>query len=139
MSETITSSLPTHHSQFRIYYPDTDAGGIVYHAHYLPFVERARTEWMRALGYSHIQLLSEFNMQLVVRRVEIDYLAPAKLDDVIDVESILEVVGNTSLTFRHLVKKEGKILTDMKVVLVGVAPNGRPVRLPPQLRQIFLP
>ena len=111
----------------------------MYHAHYLPVVERARTEWMRALGYSHIQLLSEFNMQLVVRRVEIDYLAPAKLDDVIDVESILEVVGNTSLTFRHLVKKEGKILTDMKVVLVGVAPNGRPVRLPPQLRQIFLP
>ena len=69
----------------RVYYEDTDSGGVVYYANYLKFLERARTEWLRALGFGQIELLRDFNVLFVVRRVEIDYLKPAVFDDLLTV------------------------------------------------------
>jgi len=121
----------------RIYYEDTDAGGIVYHANYLRFAERARTEWLRALGYEHDQVLAAHSLLLVVRHIEIDYKAPARLGDLLEIRSTTEGCGNTSIPIDQDVYRGGKLLASLKVVVVGITPDGRPMRLPPQLRQIF--
>ena len=129
---------PAHFSiDYRVYYEDTDAGGIVYHANYLKFAERGRTEYLRKSGWDHQRLAAELKILLIVRHIEIDYRASAKLDDLLSVETSILDCGNTSLTLEQIVAKGGVILARLKVVVVAVAENGRPVRLPPQLRQIF--
>jgi acyl-CoA thioester hydrolase len=126
-----------HHIQARVYYEDTDAGGIVYHANYLKFAERGRTEFLRALGYDHHQVQEEHNLMLVVRHAEIDYRASGKLDDMLDISTEVVEFGNTSLTMRQIVKRGETVLADMKVVVVAVSGIGKAARIPPQLRQIF--
>jgi acyl-CoA thioester hydrolase len=121
----------------RIYYEDTDDGGIVYHANYLKFAERGRTEWLRALGYDHKRILAEDNLILVVRHVEIDYRAPAKLDDLLEVRTETAEWGNTSITLKQSVHRNDKLLAELKVTIVAITPDGKAVRIPPHLRQIF--
>src|SRR5271154_3855573 len=87
----------------RIYYEDTDAGGIVYHANYLKFAERARTELLRSLGHDHHQVLKEHGLILVVRHIEIDYQAPSRLDDLLEVRTEAVSVGNTSVGLNQAV------------------------------------
>ncbi len=121
----------------RVYYEDTDAGGIVYHANYLKFAERARTEWLRAMGYDHRRVLAEHNLILVVRHAEIDFRAPARLDDLLEVKSELNAIGNTSLDLKQAVYCGDKLLAELKIIVVAITPEGKPLRLPPHLRQIF--
>jgi acyl-CoA thioester hydrolase len=121
----------------RIYYEDTDAGGIVYHANYLKFAERGRTELLHALGYHHRQVLAEHNLILVVRHIEIDYRAPARLGDLLEVRTEATDCGNTSFTLKQGIYRDDKLLADLKVVIVAITPEGKALRLPPQLRQIF--
>jgi acyl-CoA thioester hydrolase len=83
----------------RVYYEDTDAGGIVYYANYLKFFERARTEWLRALGFSQHSLLEHHDTLFVVKRVSADYHAPARLDDELKLTVSIEKLGGASLTF----------------------------------------
>jgi acyl-CoA thioester hydrolase len=87
-----------HRYTLRVYYQDTDAGGIVYHANYLAFAERARAEMMRALGAPHAQMVAEFGVMFVVRRINLHYQRPARLDEVIRIESRLLSVAGASLT-----------------------------------------
>ena len=122
---------------FRIYYEDTDAGGIVYHANYLKFAERGRTESLRAAGWDHHRVAQEFGLAFIVRHAEVDYRAPAKHDDWIEVRTAVDSVGNTSLTMKQGIWRGDKLLADIKIVLVAVNLEGKPVRFPPQLRQIF--
>ena len=126
-----------HTIQARVYYEDTDAGGIVYHANFLRFAERGRTEFLRALGYDHHQVRADHNLMLVVRHAEIDYRASGKLDDILDITTDVLACGNTSLTMRQIVSRDGTILAAMKVVVVAVSGIGRAVRIPTQLRKLF--
>jgi acyl-CoA thioester hydrolase len=121
----------------RVYYEDTDAGGIVYHANFLKFAERGRTEALRAGGYDHKRVMDEFGLLLVVKNIEIDYKAPSRLDDVLTVTTEGLATGNTSLTMNQTISREGMVLATLKVVIVAITPEGRPQRWPPQLRQIF--
>jgi acyl-CoA thioester hydrolase len=121
----------------RIYYEDTDAGGIVYHANYLKFAERGRTEYLRARGYNHTEVLAEHKIILVVRHIEIDYRAPSRLDDQLEVRTTLMTLGNTSLMLDQAIYRGETLLADLKVTVVAISPNGKAMRLPPQLRQIF--
>ncbi len=87
--------------EVRVYYEDTDAGGIVYYANYLKFFERARTEWLRAVGVGQQVLLAEHDAMFVVKNVSADYHAPAKLDDVLNLTLTIEKLGRASIVFRQ--------------------------------------
>ncbi len=125
------------HIAVRVYYEDTDAEGVVYYANYLRFAERGRTEFLRSLGYDLHQVRKDYNLLLVVRRAEIDYLASARLDDLLDIQTEIAEVRNASLTMKQIVSCNGKIYAQINVVLVAVSQLGKPTRIPPQLRQIF--
>jgi acyl-CoA thioester hydrolase len=127
-----------HRIQVRVYYEDTDAGGVVYYANYLRFAERGRMEFLRRFGYSHQQVADENRSVLVVRHVDVDYRAPARLDDLLDIDSEVVECKNSSMTMRQIVSREGMVLVEMAVLIVAVGlDSGRAVRLPPQLRQIL--
>ena len=134
----MSSSANLHTFPIRVYYEDTDAGGIVYHANYLKFAERARTELLRSLGYDHQKVLAEHNLILVVRHIEVDYRAPSRLDDLLEVRTQAASIGNTSIGLKQAVYKEDKLLADLKVTVVAISPDGKALRLPPHLRQIFI-
>jgi len=99
----------------RIYYEDTDAGGIVYHANYLKFMERARTEWLRNLGFEQNNLAAEFQIVFVVRKIAIDYLAPGRFDDQIIVLSRVNRLGKVSIEFEQKVTAANHLLTRAEV------------------------
>ena len=134
-----SSESKDHHLECRVYYEDTDAGGIVYHANYLRFAERGRTEFLRTTGYDHRKLKAEFELFLVVKHLEIDYSAPAYLDDLLQIKTKILELGNTSLTMQQSICRENRVLAVIKVVIVAVSLEGKALRWSPQLRQIFLP
>jgi acyl-CoA thioester hydrolase len=100
------ANLPGFTWPVRVYYEDTDAGGVVFYANYLKFMERARTEMLRALGCEQDQLRARDGVILVVRRVGIDYLAPARFNDLLTVDSRLEGAGGASLTFAQEIRRD---------------------------------
>src|ERR1700690_1768567 len=85
----------------RVYYEDTDAGGVVYHSNYLKYAERARTELMRTAGFDHTTLAKEHAVLIVVRHCAIEFIAPARLDDALEVRSRITTIGGASLTIRQ--------------------------------------
>src|ERR1700722_11868362 len=92
-----------HHYSLRVYYEDTDAGGVVYHANYLRFAERARTEALRALGVPHQEMTSQHGVMFMVRRIKVDYLGPALLDDSLDVITEPVAIRAASVDLRQRV------------------------------------
>lgn len=94
------------HWPVRVYYEDTDSGGVVYYANYLRFMERARTEWMRAMGFEQDELVREEGVIFAVRSAQVDYLQPALFNDALDVVSTLVHRGRASLTFSHRIYRE---------------------------------
>ncbi|MFC0408078.1 tol-pal system-associated acyl-CoA thioesterase [Roseomonas elaeocarpi] len=124
--------MSAHRYPVRVYFEDTDAGGVVYHANYLSWAERARTESLRAMGLPHALLTERHNMFLVVRRVEVEYLRPARLDESLLIETRVERVGGASLDLVQDVLDEGDGLrTRLKVSLVCVSRDGlRAARIP---------
>jgi acyl-CoA thioester hydrolase len=138
MTESNASGV-SHKMQIRIYYEDTDAGGVVYYANYLRFAERGRMEFLRAQGYDHRAVCQDQNVELVARHVEVDYRAPARLDDFLDIETRVLECKNSSVTMGQTVSREGVVLNEIKVTLVAVNLSSmRAVRIPQQLRDIFL-
>ena len=125
-----------HRHPIRVYYEDTDAGGIVYHANYLRFAERARTEALRQAGIPHALLTEGFNRMFVVRRVEVDYAQPARLDEQLVVVTAPLQVGGASLVLRQDVRGlDGISRAVLTVRLACVrADTARPARLPPLWR-----
>jgi acyl-CoA thioester hydrolase len=102
-----------HRYGLRVYYEDTDAGGIVYHAGYLRFAERARTEALRDLGIPHAEMTEHFNLMFVVRQLTIDYVTPARLDDSLTVETSAEEVGGATVTLRQDVLRQDVLRQDV--------------------------
>ncbi|QGZ41938.1 acyl-CoA thioester hydrolase [Pseudoduganella flava] len=116
--------------EVRVYYEDTDAGGIVYYANYLKFFERARTEWLRAIGVGQQELLHEQDAMFVVKNVSADYHAPAKLDDALNLTLVIEKLGRASVVFRQQAWC-GSTLLNTALVKVGCVDSAlRPRALP---------
>lgn len=127
-----------HTSTFRVYYEDTDAGGIVYYANYLKFAERARTEWLRALGFEQEKMRRDSGIAIVVRRCECDFLSPAKLDDKIVIETTLHEAGKVRMTMQQALKRDDKILVTLNIELACIDNSGKPVRWPKELLDAFV-
>ncbi|MHA1517642.1 MAG: tol-pal system-associated acyl-CoA thioesterase [Alphaproteobacteria bacterium] len=122
----------THILPVRVYFEDTDFAGLVYHANYLKFCERGRSDFIRLLGVHHQDLANPEQGEgalFVVRRAEIDYLKPAKLDDVLEVVTRCEEIGAASLTLVQEVRRDGVVLIRAKIVVVLISAAGKPQRL----------
>ncbi|SMO88973.1 acyl-CoA thioester hydrolase [Paracoccus laeviglucosivorans] len=126
-----------HHFPIRVYYEDTDLAGIVYYANYLKFIERARSEWLRDMGIDQSALKRDAGLVFVVRRVEADYLAPARFDDLLTVQSRLHELGNARITMCQKVMRQDRVLFSAVVTLVCINDAGRPVRLPAELVRLM--
>lgn len=126
----------THVLPVRIYWEDTDAGGVVYHASYVRFMERGRTELLRALGVDQGVLVGETGITFVVRRMEIDFLRVGQIDDVMHVETRVKRLGGASLTLDQKVTRGGEAVAAAEVTVVAIRDH-RPVRIPDGLRARF--
>ena len=128
-----------HHFPVRVYYEDTDAGGIVYHANYLRFAERGRTEMLRCIGFPHQRLVEDHAAAMVVSRLEIDFAVPARLDDALEVRTWLTALGGASMRLaQHVVRTgPGDPVTCARIILrlACINGNGRPSRLPDEFLQ----
>jgi acyl-CoA thioester hydrolase len=123
-----------HSFDCRVYYEDTDLAGIVYYANYLKFIERARSEWVRALGVDQVQLKADTGIVFAVRHLTADYLSPAKFDDLLIITTqVLEAKG-ARLVLDQRVRRGEVLLFDARVTLVAIGTNGAPARLPQALR-----
>ncbi len=124
----------------RVYWEDTDAGGVVYYANYLKFMERARSEWLRALGFEQDVLRDAHQIVFVVRRVEVDYLAPARFNDALDVSVNLKQIGGASLVVEQSVSRDVTPLIAARVTLACVdAARFKPVKIPAFILQTLEP
>ena len=121
----------------RVYYEDTDAAGIVYYANYLRFAERDRTELLRELGIENTKLMQEQNLAFVVKRCSMEFVKPAKLDDMLAVETRLIDIGGASLTADQRVCRDQTDLVSMELKLACMTMDGRPSRLPADVRKQF--
>ncbi|MBC7786993.1 MAG: tol-pal system-associated acyl-CoA thioesterase [Methylophilaceae bacterium] len=119
----------------RVYHEDTDGGGVVYHSNYLNFMERARTEWLRDLGFGQNELKAELNMIIVVHALSIDYHHPARFDDTLIVLSELTKTGRSSFEFEQKITCNELVLTTSKVRLVCVdSDKFKPVAIPQAIK-----
>lgn len=118
----------------RVYYEDTDLAGIVYYANYLKFIERARTEWVRDLGIDQTALRDATGLVFAVRRIEADYLRPARFDDVLDIKTALVALTPARILLAQTVWREDRMLFEARVTLVCLTPRGTPARLPADIR-----
>ena len=124
----------------RVYWEDTDAGGVVYYANYLKFMERARSEWLRARGFEQDVLRDEAGVVFVVRRVEIDYLSPARFNEQLEVSVALHEAGRVSLSVRQELMRGPDRLAQAVVTLACVdAVRFKPVKIPEPLLQALAP
>jgi acyl-CoA thioester hydrolase len=123
-----------HRHAVRVYWEDTDASGIVFYANYLRFTERGRTEWLRRLGIDQSKLLTETGTAFVVRHVSVGYRAPARLDDVLEVQSRLTELRPASLTLEQRIHRGKELLVQSSVQLACIDRQGRPTRLPSTVR-----
>jgi acyl-CoA thioester hydrolase len=124
-----------HSFKIRVYYEDTDLAGIVYYANYLKFIERARTEWVREIGIDQGALKAEAGIVFAVRRIEADYLVPAKFDDMLSVETHLLKVTGARLVLDQKVMRDDVALFQSEVTLVALSDTGAPKRLPADIRR----
>ncbi|WP_275784879.1 tol-pal system-associated acyl-CoA thioesterase [Pararhizobium gei] len=125
----------------RVYYEDTDFSGVVYHARYLHFMERARTDYLRLLGVEQAAMAVEGDTEglvFVVHRMEIDFKAPARMDDILAVNTTTEKAGGAKMVLSQEVRREGTLLIAAKVIIAIINAQGRPRRLPEALTRKFL-
>ena len=125
----------THLFPVRVYYEDTDGGGVVYHANYLKFMERARTEWLRSLGFEQTELKSQMRIMFVVRALTLQYLRPANFDDALMVATRLTRTGRSLLQFEQTIQRDDILLTQATVEVACIdAEHFKPVTIPTPIR-----
>ncbi|MEN8840859.1 MAG: tol-pal system-associated acyl-CoA thioesterase [Octadecabacter sp.] len=125
----------THRFPLRVYYEDTDFGGIVYYANYLKFIERGRSEWVREMGIDQVAMKRDEGVVFAVRRVEADYHAPARYDDELVVTTDVETVTGARLIVRQTVARDSAVLFSALVTIVAINEAGAPARLPAAFRR----
>jgi acyl-CoA thioester hydrolase len=122
----------------RVFYEDTDAGGVVYHSNFLNFCERARTEWLRTLEIGRERLQREFGLMFVVRRATIDWRRPARLDDLLMVETHLSGVGKVRMSLTQTITRDETLLARIEIEVVAVSVTDfTPLALPDVLRSLL--
>jgi acyl-CoA thioester hydrolase len=129
----------SHVLQVRVYYEDTDAGGVVYYANYLKYLERGRSEFLRALGFEQRALAREQGLAFAVRSLSVEYLKPAKLDDLLDVHTLVEVVGRAQVIFAQSITRGAeRLLTAQARIACLDLGKERVAALPAQLRTLLI-
>ncbi|MFK7943902.1 MAG: tol-pal system-associated acyl-CoA thioesterase [Paracoccaceae bacterium] len=121
-----------HRLAIRVYYEDTDFGGVVYYANYLKFLERGRTEALRDLGVDQVAL-KQAGTVFVVRRVEADYVKPARFDDILEVRTRAETIRKASVVMAQEIFRGDDLLLTAIITVACMGENGRPVRIPPEI------
>ena len=119
----------------KVYYEDTDAGGVVYYANYLKFLERARSEAIYSLGFSNKELLKEHGILLIVKSCKIEYKKPAQLEDLLEISSEATLFTKTSILMKQLILKSKDLISEAEVHLVAVDKKGKPTKIPDQLKR----
>lgn len=127
-----------HSFPVRVYYEDTDAGGIVYYANYLKFSERARTEALRLAGFDQSELMAKHNIRFVVRRVAVDFLKPAKLDDLLTIKTTLTDMSKVSFEMEQNIHRGNETLVKLSVKLAVIKANGKIARLPDAVEKAMM-
>ena len=124
-----------HHSMnIRVYYEDTDLGGVVYYANYLRFIERARSEWIRDLGIDQIKMRDEEEAIFVVTKIKADYLSPAHFDDILTVDTRIKVVSPVRAYFYQNIFREEKVIFRSEVCVTCTSNSGKVLRLPEKIK-----
>ena len=119
----------------KVYYEDTDAGGVVYYANYLKFLERARSEAIYSLGFSNKGLLENYGILLIVKSCNIEYKKPAQFEDLLEISSEASSFTKTSILMKQLILKNKDIISEADVHLVAVDNKGKPTKIPDQLKR----
>ena len=121
----------------KIYYEDTDSGGVVYYANYLKFLERARSEIIYSLGLTNKKLLTDHNALIIVKSCNIKYKKPARFEDVLTINSKIKSMLKVSFIMEQIIKRDNEIISEAEVVLVTVNNRGKPVKIPEVLLKSF--
>ena len=116
--------------EIKIYYEDTDSGGVVYYSNYLNFLERARTEMIQSVGLSNKKLLEEYKTLIIVKSCNIEYVSPAKLEDKIQIYSSIESLGKASFVVIQNINKDDNLIAKAMLKLVTVNQEGKPIKIP---------
>lgn len=126
-----------HSHEYRVYYEDTDAGGIMYHAQYISWCERGRAEYLREVGLDSSGIVETDKVMFVVRHLEADYFKPARLDQLLRVETGIKEMKNSSFIMNQSIFCQDSMLFSMTVTIVCIDEKGRPVRIPDRIRKIL--
>ena len=136
MKPSLQPELFTYSFPVRVYFENTDAAGVVYHSEYLKFMERARTEWLRHLGYDHQALARDHRVIFVVSAIAVDFVKPARLDDNIAVSVRLESVGRVRCVFDQEIRREDEVLVKARVTVACLANESfKPAEIPVGLKR----
>ena len=127
-----------HHWPIRIYYEDTDSGGVVYHSNYLKFMERARTEWLRDFEIDQKALKNNLNLMFVVHEIDIKFIRPAVFNDEIEVQTKLEKLGSVKIELEQKIFRSSEILIESRVVVASVnSISMKPMRIPNEIKLLM--
>ena len=120
----------------RVYFEDTDAGGVVYHAQYVKFLERARTEWLRYLGFTNSELERNYKMLFIVSEIAVEFVKPARLDDAVNISVAIENLGRVRVTFHQEIRRGEDTLVKARVSVACVAAETfKPIEIPTDVRK----
>ena len=125
--------------KLKVYYEDTDSGGVVYYANYLKFLERARTEALNSIGYSNKKVKDDFKSLIIVKTCNIEYRKPAYLEDELSVRSFVKSISKTSFFMNQIITRSDEIIVEAQVHLVFVDSKGKPIKIPEQIYSKFKP
>ena len=123
----------------KVYYEDTDAGGIVYYANYLKYLERARTEALSSIGLSNLQIRDKFEAFIIVKSCNIDYKKPGYLEDELSIRSFVKSITKTSFFMNQIITRGENIIAEAKIRLVFVNAKGKPIKVPDLIFENFKP
>ena len=126
--------MKNHSMNIRVYYEDTDLGGVVYYANYLRFIERARSEWIRHLGIDQIKMRNEEEAIFVVTKIKADYLSPAHFDDILRVDTRIKVVSSVRAYFYQNILREEEVIFKAEVCVTCTSNSGKVQRLPEKIQ-----
>jgi len=125
--------------KIKVYYEDTDSGGVVYYANYLKFLERARTEALFSIGYSNKKIKEKFNSLIIVKSCNINYKKSANLEDELKIRSFVKSITKTSFFMNQIISRDEEIIVEAQIHLVFVNENGKPVKIPDEIYSQFKP
>ena len=125
--------------ELKVYYEDTDSGGVVYYANYLKFLERARTEALFSIGYSNNKIQQEFNSLIIVKSCNIEYIKSAYLEDELTIRSFVKSITKTSFFMNQIITRNNEVIVEAQIHLVFVNKDGKPKKIPEQIYSKFKP